>query len=34
MGVGAATGVVMMALLFVGSLVYVRVFRFDEEPAQ
>lgn len=34
MGVGAATGVVMMAILFVGSLVYMRVFRFDEEPAQ
>jgi ABC-type sugar transport system permease subunit len=34
LGVGAATGVVMMGLLFVGSLVYVRVFRFDEEPAQ
>jgi ABC-type sugar transport system permease subunit len=30
MGVGAATGVVMMALLFAGSLLYVRVFRFDE----
>jgi len=34
MGVGAATGVVMMAMLFVGSLIYMRVFRFDEEPAQ
>ena len=34
MGVGAATGVVMMALLFVGSLIYMRVFRFDEEPTQ
>jgi ABC-type sugar transport system permease subunit len=34
MGVGAATGVVMMALLFIGSLVYMRVFRFDEEPSQ
>jgi len=34
MGMGAATGVVMMALLFVGSLIYMRVFRFDEEPAQ
>jgi ABC-type sugar transport system permease subunit len=34
MGVGAATGVVMMAILFVGSLVYMRVFRFDEEPVQ
>jgi ABC-type sugar transport system permease subunit len=34
MGVGAATGVVMMGLLFVGSLVYMRVFRFDEEPTQ
>ena len=28
MGVGAATGVVMMLLLFVGSLMYMRVFRF------
>ncbi len=34
MGMGAATGVVMMALLFVGSLIYMRVFRFDEEPTQ
>ena len=34
MGVGAATGVVMMAMLFVGSLIYMRVFRFDEEPTQ
>ena len=34
LGVGAATGVVMMGLLFVGSLVYVRVFRFDEDPSQ
>jgi ABC-type sugar transport system permease subunit len=34
MGVGAATGVVMMALLFIGSLVYMRLFRFDEEAAQ
>jgi len=34
MGVGAATGVIMMAMLFVGSLVYMRVFRFDEEEAQ
>jgi multiple sugar transport system permease protein len=31
MGVGAATGVVMMLLLFAGSLIYVRVFRFAEE---
>jgi len=31
MGVGAATGVVMMFLLFVGSLIYMRVFRFAEE---
>jgi len=34
MGVGAATGVVMMALLFVGSLVYMRLFQFDEEAPQ
>ena len=31
MGVGAATGVVMMFLLFVGSLVYLKLFRFDED---
>ena len=31
MGVGAATGVVMMFLLFAGSLVYMRVFKFAEE---
>jgi multiple sugar transport system permease protein len=31
MGVGAAVGVVMMFLLFAGSLIYMRVFRFDEE---
>jgi len=31
-GVGAATGVVMMAILFLGSLVYMRLFRFDEAP--
>ena len=34
MGVGAATGVIMMAILFVGSLVYIRVFRFDEDDTQ
>lgn len=34
MGMGAAAGVVMMAILFIGSLVYIRVFRFDEEEAQ
>ena len=33
MGVGAATGVVMMFLLFAGSLVYMRVFRFAEDDA-
>jgi ABC-type sugar transport system permease subunit len=33
MGVGAATGVVMMFLLFAGSLVYMRVFRFATEEA-
>jgi ABC-type sugar transport system permease subunit len=31
LGVGAATGVVMMAILFVGSVIYLRVFRFGEE---
>ena len=31
MGVGAAAGVVMMALLFVGSIVYIKLFRFDSE---
>jgi multiple sugar transport system permease protein len=31
MGVGAATGVVMMLLLFAGSLLYMRVFRFADE---
>ena len=31
MGVGAATGVVMMCLLFVGSIIYIRLFKFDEE---
>lgn len=34
MGVGAATGVVMMFILFAGSLVYMRVFRFEEEDSQ
>ena len=34
MGVGAATGVVMMAVLFVGAIVYIRLFRFDQESAQ
>ena len=33
MGVGAATGVVMMFLLFAGSLVYMRVFKFAEEDS-
>jgi len=33
MGVGAAAGVVMMALLFVGSIVYIRLFQFDRDPA-
>jgi ABC-type sugar transport system permease subunit len=31
MGVGAATGVVMMFLLFIGSVIYIRLFRFDED---
>ncbi|MGQ0652878.1 MAG: carbohydrate ABC transporter permease [Betaproteobacteria bacterium] len=34
MGVGAATGVVMMAVLFVGAILYIRLFRFDKEAAQ
>jgi ABC-type sugar transport system permease subunit len=34
MGVGAATGVVMMFLLFAGSLIYMRVFRFASEEAE
>ena len=33
MGVGAATGVVMMCLLFVGSVIYIRLFKFDEDAA-
>ena len=33
MGVGAAAGVVMMALLFVGSILYIRLFQFDRDPA-
>jgi ABC-type sugar transport system permease subunit len=33
MGVGAATGVVMMFLLFAGSLIYMRVFKFAEEDS-
>lgn len=31
LGVGAATGVVMMAILFIGSVIYLRIFRFGEE---
>ena len=31
MGVGAATGVVMMFILFAGSLIYLKLFKFDEE---
>lgn len=31
MGVGAATGVVMMFILFAGSLIYLKLFQFDEE---
>ena len=34
MGVGAAAGVVMMAVLFVGAILYIRLFRFDTETAQ
>jgi ABC-type sugar transport system permease subunit len=31
MGVGAATAVVMMVVLFLGSVLYLRVFKFAEE---
>lgn len=31
MGVGAATGVVMMMMLFLGSILYIRLFRFQED---
>ncbi len=31
MGVGAATGVIMMLILFLGSILYIRLFRFQEE---
>ncbi len=31
MGVGAATAVVMMVFLFLGTVLYLRVFRFAEE---
>ena len=31
MGVGAATGVVMMFILFAGSLIYLKLIKFDEE---
>ena len=31
MGVGAATGVVMIFILFAGSLIYLKLFKFDEE---
>ena len=31
LGVGAATAVVMMIMLFVGSVIYLRVFRFAED---
>jgi multiple sugar transport system permease protein len=31
MGVGAATGVIMMAMLFLGSILYIRLFRFQED---
>lgn len=34
MGVGAAAGVVMMAVLFVGAILYIRLFRFDQEASQ
>ena len=31
MGVGAATGVIMMMMLFLGSILYIRLFRFQED---
>jgi ABC-type sugar transport system permease subunit len=31
MGVGAATGVVMMFILFIGSLIYLNLFKFEED---
>jgi ABC-type sugar transport system permease subunit len=31
MGVGAATAVVMMVVLFIGSVIYLQVFKFAEE---
>ncbi len=31
MGVGAATGVIMMLMLFLGSILYMRLFRFQDE---
>jgi len=31
MGAGAATGVIMMAMLFLGSILYIRLFRFQED---
>lgn len=31
MGVGAATGVIMMLILFLGSILYMRLFRFQED---
>jgi hypothetical protein len=31
MGVGAATGVIMMCLLFAGSIIYLRLFRITED---
>ncbi len=31
LGVSAATGVVMMLLLFAGSIVYLKIFKFEEE---
>jgi len=34
LGVGAATGVIMMILLFVGSVIYLRLFRFGSEEGQ
>lgn len=33
MGVGAATGVIMMLLLFAGSVIYIKLFKFEEEES-
>lgn len=33
LGVGAATGVIMMIILFAGSIVYLKLFKFEEQEA-